>query len=35
MGEELLVQDSYPDYVVAGWAEGQFKTDDGRMQLFA
>lgn len=35
MGEEFLVQTSYPGYVFVGWAEGQFKTEDGRMMPYA
>ena len=35
MGEEFVVDTSYPGYVFVGWAEGQFKTEDGRMMLYA
>ena len=35
MGEEFLVSTGYQGYVVVGWAEGQFKTEDGRMMPYA
>lgn len=35
MGEDFLVSTSYPGYVFVGWAEGQFKTEDGRMMPYA
>ena len=35
MGEEFLVSTGYPGYVFVGWAEGQFKTEDGRMMPYA
>ena len=31
MGEEFTVNTGYPGSVFVGWAEGQFKTEDGRM----
>ena len=31
MGTEFLVSTGYQGYVFVGWAEGQFKTEDGRM----
>ena len=34
-GEEFSVDTGYPGYVFVGWAEGQFKTDDGRMMPYA
>ncbi|MBD5168603.1 MAG: hypothetical protein HDT20_00485 [Oscillibacter sp.] len=35
MGEEFLVSTGYQGYVFVGWAEGQFKTEDGRMMPYA
>ena len=35
MGEEFTVSTGYPGYVFVGWAEGQFKTEDGRMMTYA
>ena len=35
MGEEFTVNTGYPGYVFVGWAEGQFKTEDGRMMPYA
>ena len=34
-GEEFLVSIGYQGYVFVGWAEGQFKTEDGRMMPYA
>ena len=33
--EEFIVSTSYTGYVFVGCAEGQFKTDDGRMMPYA
>ena len=35
MGEEFTVNTGYQGYVFVGWAEGQFKTEDGRMMPYA
>ena len=35
MGEEFLVSTGYQGYVFVGCAEGQFKTEDGRMMPYA
>ena len=35
MGKEFTVNTGYPGYVFVGWAEGQFKTEDGRMMPYA
>ncbi len=35
MGEEFLVQTSYPGYVFVGWAAGRFKNDRGELTPYA